>query len=366
MPEVYSQLQQQYPLSPRKFWKKMFEGMGVYLILTMVIGLLVATGVYIGTTHVIPAVSSFFAVALVFGLLVLVPYSIYIKAYIRRYYYDINENFITIKKGVFAPSEIHVQFQKIQDVYVDQDLVDRLMGLYDVHIASATATSGMEAHIDGVDHAAAEGLKNLLLGKISSGSSNSSQPQAHAPQANVVKFEGTVSSVQYPVSSKWLIAKVFSSLGGIFVILLIVIGGNISKLSKVSETLVGFSIYAFIIIISSLGGIIYWAIWKHNFYFEFQPDYILIKTEVLNKEEKHVPYKTIQNVLIKQSLIDRIFGICTVNIENAAAGGVVTRGRAFQANNLVMIPGQTLDRGNQLVKIVNGITTPLSSTGTGL
>ena len=59
------------------------------------------------------------------------------------------------------PAQIHVQYGKIQDVYVDQDLLDRILGIYDVHISSATYSSGIEAHIDGVDKVGAEGLKNL-------------------------------------------------------------------------------------------------------------------------------------------------------------------------------------------------------------
>src|SRR6185503_6801296 len=66
-------------------------------------------------------------------------------AYIQRYYYSADADFLTIKKGVIMPAEIHVQYRKIQDVYVDQDLTDRIFGIYDVHVASATATSAMEA-----------------------------------------------------------------------------------------------------------------------------------------------------------------------------------------------------------------------------
>lgn len=58
---------------------------------------------------------------------------------------------------------IRFQHERIQDVYVDQDLLDRIFGLYDVHLSSATVSSGMEAHIDGVEKQAAEDLRNILL-----------------------------------------------------------------------------------------------------------------------------------------------------------------------------------------------------------
>ncbi|MEI7478082.1 MAG: hypothetical protein WCJ81_06425 [bacterium] len=60
-------------------------------------------------------------------LLYFVAYAVYIKTYIKRYYYAGEDYFITIKKGVFTTAEIHVQWGKIQDVYVDQDIVDRIL-----------------------------------------------------------------------------------------------------------------------------------------------------------------------------------------------------------------------------------------------
>ena len=44
-----------------------------------------------------------------------------------------------------------------------QDLLDRIFGLYDIHLSSATFSSGMEAHIDGVEKQAADGLRKILL-----------------------------------------------------------------------------------------------------------------------------------------------------------------------------------------------------------
>lgn len=145
----------QFPLSPKKFWKKMIEKLFPWLLLLIVlfgISFFFALNAEKDVTY--QFIGIIFVIIVIFFLCA-VPYGFYVRAYIRRYFYDGNENFLTIRKGVFAPTEIHVQYQKIQDVYVDQDILDRIMGLYDVHIASATVTSGIEAHIDGVEEAAA-------------------------------------------------------------------------------------------------------------------------------------------------------------------------------------------------------------------
>jgi membrane protein YdbS with pleckstrin-like domain len=88
---------------------------------------------------------------------------IYQSWYFDVYFYDLTPDFIQIKKGVITPREITIPYERLQDVYVDQDLLDRIFGLYDVHLSSATAASGMEAHIDGVEKQSAEGLREVLL-----------------------------------------------------------------------------------------------------------------------------------------------------------------------------------------------------------
>ncbi len=100
-----------------------------------------------------------------FGILILafiVSY-LYERWYFAVYFYDLTPDFIQIKKGPITPSEITLPYERVQDVYVDQDILDRIFGLYDVHLSSATVSSGVAAHIDGVEQAAAEGLRDILL-----------------------------------------------------------------------------------------------------------------------------------------------------------------------------------------------------------
>ena len=91
----------------------------------------------------------------------------YQRWYFQVYFYDLTDDFIIIKKRVFTPIEITIPYERVQDVYVDQDLIDRIMGLYDVHLSSATISSGIEAHIDGVEKEASDGLRKIILEKVS-------------------------------------------------------------------------------------------------------------------------------------------------------------------------------------------------------
>jgi uncharacterized membrane protein YdbT with pleckstrin-like domain len=90
----------------------------------------------------------------------------YQKQYIKTYYYNLTDKLLIIYKGILMPREITVPIGRIQDVYVDQDVFDRLFDLYDVHISTATDESTSRAHIDGVSKGVAEELRKLILGKL--------------------------------------------------------------------------------------------------------------------------------------------------------------------------------------------------------
>ncbi|MBI2451264.1 MAG: PH domain-containing protein [Parcubacteria group bacterium] len=124
------------------------------------------------------------AAFVIFGFLFVVILSTYFyqRWYFAVYFYDLTPDFIQIKKGPITPREITLPYERIQDVYVDQDLLDRIFGLYDVHLSSATISSGVEAHIDGVEKQAAEGLRAILLETIKQRiSKNKANPSTNNP-----------------------------------------------------------------------------------------------------------------------------------------------------------------------------------------
>lgn len=86
--------------------------------------------------------------------------------YFLTYYYDLDPNNLVIRKGVISKREINLPFNKITDVYVDQDFMDVMFGLYDVHISTPTVESGIFSHIDGVNKEGAAEIKRIILEKI--------------------------------------------------------------------------------------------------------------------------------------------------------------------------------------------------------
>lgn len=335
-----SNLKTQYPLSPKKFWKKLIEKAIVLFFLALVItvpGLPLLQAIFqpsyslgaVITNGVISVIVLFFIIT---GI-----YAIYVTYYIKTYLYSDDGDFLTIKKGVFAPTEIHVQYMKIQDVYVDQDILDRIMGLYDVHISSATYSSGMEAHIDGVEKLAAEGLKNLLLGKIKGSTShshamqqNSASDQAAAPDSRTseprtVHFSSPISSEVYGLSNDWWISEIVKlAIGAVATPILVSTWLYFSITDEADVTMTGwrtlFYVWLAVFILTVLYRSIYLFLWKQHYKYNFGEEYIYMKVGVLSVSEKNMGYNTIQDVKVNQSFIDRIFGVADVIIENASPG----------------------------------------------
>ena len=163
---VQSKTRQQFPLSYKKIIKKtMTSTIAVTILLFAVWGFLVFIFGSIGQEAVGWLGTATFGIFGFLFVVVMLTY-FYQRWYFSSYFYDLTDDFIQIKKGPITPREITIPYERIQDVYVDQDIFDRIFGLYDVHLSSATVSSGMEAHIDGVEKQATEGLRTILLEKV--------------------------------------------------------------------------------------------------------------------------------------------------------------------------------------------------------
>jgi len=91
---------------------------------------------------------------------------LYQYMYYKTYYFNIKDDVLVIRKGIFTPDEISIPYNRIQDIYVDRDLFDVILGLYDLHVSSATLESSRDAHIDGVTYGNAVKLKEMILEKV--------------------------------------------------------------------------------------------------------------------------------------------------------------------------------------------------------
>jgi putative membrane protein len=153
-------LREKYPLLNSKPIKKTISG-GLIIIICFLIFFVAlfasaGTGALRILLYLIP----------LFLLIIIICKYIFEVFYMKLYFYDMVGKNLIIRKGVFSRNEITLPINRLQDVYVDQDILDRMFGLYDVHVSSATMISGNLSHIDGIDKKAAEEIKQLILSSI--------------------------------------------------------------------------------------------------------------------------------------------------------------------------------------------------------
>jgi uncharacterized membrane protein YdbT with pleckstrin-like domain len=154
------------PLSQKKPLKKTFAAAAGL----MLIGALVAGGFVI--YYAISGNLNFGAIShlllLIFGIIfaLLVAIYIYEVMYLKYYFYDWSPDAITIRKGVLGQRQIFLPFEKVQNVYLDMDLFDRIFGLRDIHFSTIGGGSFSMCHIDGLDVKTAEKLLPVLLKQV--------------------------------------------------------------------------------------------------------------------------------------------------------------------------------------------------------
>jgi len=112
--------------------------------------------------------------SVLFILIVLI--YIFQRLYYRYYFYDLKQEEAVIYKGVVSRKEINLPYTKIQNVYIDQDVLDRIFKLYDVHLETAGLQSGLASHIDGVNRENAHKLRDMLMNSIKQQTRSSGSP----------------------------------------------------------------------------------------------------------------------------------------------------------------------------------------------
>ncbi|MCX5700098.1 MAG: PH domain-containing protein [Candidatus Omnitrophica bacterium] len=128
-------------------------------------------------------------VALFFGyyfpyLVLALPVMLIANPLIRnRFHYSLEEKFLIVRQGVISKKQRNLPYGVIQNVFLKQDLFDRIFGLATLRIENASqaggardirmrqaqegvGASGNKINIPGLKKQSAEELKNLILKKI--------------------------------------------------------------------------------------------------------------------------------------------------------------------------------------------------------
>ncbi len=312
------------PLDRKKIIKKTLEKFPIFLMSLIFGGTMIVFGFllpelklwWLTTIGIILSIISIISIYIVY---------IYQVFYYKLYFYNFEDDVAQIKKGVISRSTGFVRYERIQNIYIDQDIWDRIFGLFDIHYETAGETSGIYSHVDGLNKENAEKLVEFLNSKLYEGNKrvnqNASSLNNNSDTNKTMSAGEVINRNVIPILKRIIIKNTITAT--IFPVLIIswflgrLLGeGEIDISGGVIATI--FLSTVFLTLVSSY---IYQKIWFRNFYFQFSDKSGRIKSQVIALSSSYIYYDRIQNVNITQGMVERIFGLFSVTIETAAESG---------------------------------------------
>ncbi len=307
------------PLERKKIIKKTLESFPIILAIAAISGLSVVMSYLILES----VLWWLLIIAIIIPFISIFGIYIYQTYYYKLYFYDFKEGSAEIKKGVISQSTGHVRYERIQNIYIDQDILDRIFGLYDVHYETAGETSGIYSHVDGLNKKNSDKLVEFLNNQLYGGNKTANQGiSKSADNSGGASLNATGEVIDRnvtPISKKIIIKDTIVTT---LLSVLIILGGFGELMSgddgiKISGgTMITISL-AFIAL-AFVGSLIYNKIWFKNFHFQFADNSGIIKSQVIALSSTYVYYDRIQNINVTQGILERIFGLFSVTIETAA------------------------------------------------
>lgn len=349
------------PLEPRKVIKKSIGSIiGCVISAIVIIGMITLVknlnlDADAGVTNIFNIAQSttiwFFAILILINIF-------YQYLYYKFYYYNFEEETGEIKKGVISQATGHVYYNRIQNIYVDQDILDRMFGLYDVHYETAGDSSSFYSHVDGLNKTNADLLVKFIIEKAKNKPHSQNTINETAP-SNTTKKEETPTEVSHntntiiskstmPISGRYAFSLAISITAGmtfIFAMIFISAIGDISKSGFGTDSgltvITDFAILMLIFIFSYL----YSLAWVHFFDFNFDAEKGTIASGIIARQTKIIYYNRVQNININQGFMERILGIYSINIETAAAGNnIPNRSQARQYPTVIGLSKENAER----------------------
>lgn len=227
--------------------------------------------------------------------------------YYKNYHYDLNDNGLEIRKGVFWSNTITVPNEKISDIYVDQDILDRYFGLYDLHFSSASASSGRLSHIDGLNKENLEGLRQFLLDKFGEGSDTTTKETSLSLRTKSSQTKNhSKTEHAFKPDKKGLYAQL---IGGFF-------GGSLFFAWIGIQILIIFP--PLLIFILPMFLFSFYMIKKdfEALEYEIRSDGVWMRRSWLTPKESLIFYKNIQDTEVSQDFLEQILGLNHINIKS--------------------------------------------------
>ncbi len=232
--------------------------------------------------------------------------------------YEVGENEIKCRRGVLYRKFSVLEYSKIHAINKKQNILQKIFNIAVLTIDSGSANTGYSAEILIIEKSATvDRLMEMVRGK-QSGVPSEKPKLLEDPCDNLYEFDSRLKLIYSALLT-------FLSLV-MMLITLVVIGGLIgtaalvyAKFNGGSEVLKYFIIALIAIPVISLISFVFGLIGAHLRFYKFllykNENGVTISYGLLSRNTDTFSLKRIKGVIIKQNIIQRLFGFCTVNIE---------------------------------------------------
>ena len=114
----------------------------------------------------------------------------------------------------------------------------------------------------------------------------------------------------------YMLTALLRNLRGFILPFAILLVGNLSDDRPRAVSFVFLGVSLLIVILSGLGGVLQWRFYRYA----LAPDRLLVRSGMVFRQERDIPYQRIQTVDLEEAPLDRIFGVARMKIETAAGG----------------------------------------------
>lgn len=127
-----------------------------------------------------------------------------------------------------------------------------------------------------------------------------------------------ITEKDYPVQAIWLIKPIITPLMSL-VVMSIMVGVVLGLFGfDLDSPMVG--LLTFPLLFAGLMTISFFMtiLQRNAFHYFIEDKFLTLRQGVFRRQERHIPYGVIQNLFVEQDLLDRLFGVASLIIENAS------------------------------------------------
>lgn len=303
-----------------------------------------------------PAQAIFYTSLMVLGLFTILVFLAYLKYRNFTFYLDQEKREFIVRSGVLSKKKISIGLEKIQQVNINQNIIQKLIGVYSLDVDTAGSNS-KEVSIRAIDKKSAEILKAKLLDREVMTHRESVQPEEILVKP-FIKIS-PLSLLKLGITSN------YGRSLGVLIAFLITVYDNIREFLEneilteeqiqqyvVRSTLQGFlMIFLVMFLLVFIINLIRTLIRYFDLEIRRQSQSLLISYGLLAKKNTLLNPRKVQIVAYSQNLFQRKLNVLSFRIKQASSEEVKEDGKKNESS-AIEIPGASTAERDEILKLI--------------